>query len=234
MPLGDSYPGRCRPDPSCRRSRPMPMLAELVDAVVGVDTHRDSHEVEIALPTGSPIATCAIRNDAAGYAELLTWVRDHTPGPRLVVAIEGTRSYGVGLARMVAAVGLPVSECERPHRKARRGKRQVRPDRRTPRGSDRTASGRRPSTDTSRRRRPRSTAHPARSPPGPHRHRHRADQPIARAAADRRRHRPPVRPRRAHRRRPHRTGPPTPTPRRHSGAGYPPGRDSPAHPSPAR
>jgi transposase len=27
------------------------MLAELVDAVVGVDTHRDTHEVELALPT---------------------------------------------------------------------------------------------------------------------------------------------------------------------------------------
>ena len=36
----------------------MPMLAELVDAVVGVDTHRDSHEVEIALPTGIAIGTC--------------------------------------------------------------------------------------------------------------------------------------------------------------------------------
>jgi transposase len=98
------------------------MLAELVDAVVGVDTHRDTHEVEIALPTGSPIASCTISNDAAGYVELLAWVGDHAPGPRLVVAIEGTRSYGVGLARAVAAVGLPVIECERPHRTARRGK----------------------------------------------------------------------------------------------------------------
>jgi hypothetical protein len=33
------------------------MLAEVVDAVVGVDTHRDTHEVEIAYPTGTPIAT---------------------------------------------------------------------------------------------------------------------------------------------------------------------------------
>ena len=39
-------------------TRPVPMLAELVDAVVGVDTHRDTHEVEIALPNGAPIATC--------------------------------------------------------------------------------------------------------------------------------------------------------------------------------
>ena len=79
----------------------MPMLAELVDAVVGVDTHRDTHHAEIALPSGAPIATCSISNDSAGYAELLAWMLDHAPGPRLVVAIEGTRSYGVGLARAV-------------------------------------------------------------------------------------------------------------------------------------
>ncbi|MGH3997206.1 MAG: IS110 family transposase, partial [Pseudonocardiaceae bacterium] len=98
------------------------MLAELVDAVVGVDTHRDTHEVEIALPTGTPIATLTISNDSAGFAELLGWIVEHAPGPRLVVSIEGTRSYGAGLARAVAAAGLMVVECEQPHRKARRGK----------------------------------------------------------------------------------------------------------------
>ena len=45
------------------RTRPVPMLAELIDAVVGVDTHRDTHEVEIALPTGAPIGTRKISND---------------------------------------------------------------------------------------------------------------------------------------------------------------------------
>jgi transposase len=100
----------------------VPMLAELVDAVVGVDTHRDTHEVEIAHPTGTPIATCSISNDSTGYAELLAWIVDHAPGPRLAVSIEGTRSYGVGLARAAAAAGLIVVECEQPNRKARRGK----------------------------------------------------------------------------------------------------------------
>jgi hypothetical protein len=98
------------------------MLAELIDAVVGVDTHRDTHQVEIAYPTGAPIATTAISNDSTGYAELLAWIFDHTPGPRLAVSIEGTRSYGVGLARAVAAAGLLVIECEQPNRKARRGR----------------------------------------------------------------------------------------------------------------
>ena len=98
------------------------MLAELVDAVVGVDTHRDTHHVEIALPTGTPIATCTISNDTTGYAQLLAWILDHAPGPRVVVSIEGTRSYGIGLARAATAAGLLVLECEQPHRKARRGK----------------------------------------------------------------------------------------------------------------
>jgi hypothetical protein len=98
------------------------MLAELVDAVVGVDTHRDTHEAEIAHPTGMPIATCQVSNDSTGYAELLAWIVDHAPGPRLVVSIEGSRSYGLPLARAVSAAGLLVVECEQPNRKARRGK----------------------------------------------------------------------------------------------------------------
>ena len=94
------------------------MLAELVDAVVGVDTHRDTHQIEIALPTGAPIATCTITNDSRGYAQLLSWILDHAPGPRVAVSIEGTRSYGVGLTRAVTAAGLPVIECEQPAHKS--------------------------------------------------------------------------------------------------------------------
>ena len=39
-----------------------------------------------------------------------------------MVSIEGTRSYGIGLARAVTAAGLRVIECEQPDRKARRGR----------------------------------------------------------------------------------------------------------------
>ena len=100
----------------------MPMLAELVDAVVGVDTHRDTHQVEIADPNGVPIATCSITNDTTGYAQVLAWIFDHAPGPRLVVSIEGTRSYGLGLTRAITAAGLDVVECGQPNRRARRAK----------------------------------------------------------------------------------------------------------------
>jgi transposase len=39
-----------------------------------------------------------------------------------VFAIEGTRSYGIGLARAVARLGMPVLELERPARTERRGR----------------------------------------------------------------------------------------------------------------
>ena len=98
------------------------MLAEVVDAVIGIDTHRDSHEAEIADPAGRPIATVRVGNDSAGFARLLAAIAKTVPGPRVAVCIEGTRSYGIGLARALAAAGLLVIECEQPARKRRRGK----------------------------------------------------------------------------------------------------------------
>jgi transposase len=95
----------------------MPMLTEVVDAVVGVDTHRDSHEVEIADATGTPIATMRISNDSAGFGRLLTTIAEVVPGRRVVVSLEGSRSYVVGLARTLAAAGLLVIECEQPSRR---------------------------------------------------------------------------------------------------------------------
>jgi transposase len=100
----------------------MTMLAEVVDAVIGIDTHRDSHEVEIADPAGKPVAALRIGNDNAGFAQLLAAIAKVAPGPRVVACVEGSRSYGIGLARALAAAGLLVIECEQPSRKQRRGK----------------------------------------------------------------------------------------------------------------
>jgi hypothetical protein len=47
------------------------MLTELVDGVIGVDTHRDTHNAKIAYPTGAAIATCSIGNDSVGSTHLL-------------------------------------------------------------------------------------------------------------------------------------------------------------------
>ena len=98
------------------------MLAETVDAVIGIDTHRDTHEVEIADPSGKPIMMMQIGNDSAGFTQLLAAIAKVVPGPRVAVCIEGSRSYGIGLARVLAAAGLLVIECEQPSRRQRRGK----------------------------------------------------------------------------------------------------------------
>jgi transposase len=100
----------------------MTMLAEAVDAVIGIDTHRDTHEVEIADPAGKPVAALRIGNDSAGFAQLPEAIAKVVPGPRVAVCIEGSRSYGIGLARALAAAGLLVIECEQPRREQRRGK----------------------------------------------------------------------------------------------------------------
>jgi transposase len=99
------------------------MLAEVVDAVVGGDTHRDTHALELTAPSGATIATLMIGNNERGFAEAIAWVAEHAPGPRVVVGLEGTRSYRIGLARVLQAAGLTVVEIERPRRgERRRGK----------------------------------------------------------------------------------------------------------------
>jgi transposase len=77
------------------------MLAEVVDAVVGGDMHRDTHAFELTAPSGATIATRMIGNDESGYAEAIVWMAERAPGPRMVVGLEGTRSHGIGLARVL-------------------------------------------------------------------------------------------------------------------------------------
>jgi transposase len=98
----------------------MQMLADQVDAVVGVDTHRDTHTAVVLNPVGRALAETTVTNDEDGFAALVGWLAQHAPGPRIVVAIEGSRSYGIGLARHLAAAGFQVLEIEQPKRKERR------------------------------------------------------------------------------------------------------------------
>ena len=109
----------------------MTMLAEpnekvedptVLDAVVGGDTHRDTHQLEMLTGAGVMISTISIDNDADGYAAAIAWIAQHAPGPRVLVGLEGTRSYGVGLCRAVQTAGLQVVEVEQPKRGQRRGR----------------------------------------------------------------------------------------------------------------
>jgi hypothetical protein len=44
------------------------MLSEVIDAVIGADTHRDTNQVEIAHPSGAVIATRSFGNHSAGHS----------------------------------------------------------------------------------------------------------------------------------------------------------------------
>lgn len=97
----------------------MPMLTGMVDAVIGVDTHRDHHTVAVVDPTGGVIGTVELAADAFGYRRMLAFARDHAPGRR-VWAIEGTGSFGAGLSTSLLEHGEWVVEIDRPTRPARR------------------------------------------------------------------------------------------------------------------
>ena len=99
----------------------MTMLSEIVDAVIGVDTHRDTHALAMLSPYGATIAETVIDSDDDGLTSVLTWISEHAPGPRVVVGVEGTRSYGTGLVRVLQAAGVTVVEVARPQRVNRRG-----------------------------------------------------------------------------------------------------------------
>ncbi len=96
------------------------MLADELDFVVGVDTHRDEHALAlVACPSGVVVAETRVCAEQAGYAAALALARKRAPGAR-AWAIEGTGSYGKGLVRYLAAEGERVVEVERPRRQGRR------------------------------------------------------------------------------------------------------------------
>jgi transposase len=98
------------------------MLADDVAYVIGVDTHADSHT--LALVDARTQRTCRALTVAAsrsGYRGALRLARRHAPARR-VWALEGSGSYGSGLARFLHARGEQVLEVERPRRAGRSGR----------------------------------------------------------------------------------------------------------------
>jgi transposase len=82
---------------------------------LGVDTHKDTH-VAVALDgLGRHLGTLSVPTHMAGYRELLRWTREL--GTIEQVGVEGTGSFGAGLARMLKAEGIQVREVLRPKRR---------------------------------------------------------------------------------------------------------------------
>ena len=84
----------------------------------GVDTHADVHVAAALDRLGGLLGVRQFPASAAGYADLLEWLAGF--GTVALVGIEGTGSYGAGLARYLAAAGIGVVEVDRPDRQDRR------------------------------------------------------------------------------------------------------------------
>ena len=98
----------------------MPMLAELVEVVIGVDTHADTHTAAVVdARTGGVLARATVTTDPDGYAELVALAEAHS-GLR-AWALEGAGGYGAGLARYLSDLEELVVELDRPVRARRRG-----------------------------------------------------------------------------------------------------------------
>jgi transposase len=96
------------------------MLADELDYVLGVDTHRDEHVLAVVTaPAGAVIAGTAAAANVRGYRQLLRVAAEHARGRR-AWAIEGTGSFGAGLARYLAERGELVLEVSRTPRTERR------------------------------------------------------------------------------------------------------------------
>jgi transposase len=96
----------------------MTILSEIVDVVIGVDTHKDTHTAAAVTATGAVLESLTNPADSDGYAALVAFADRHE-GLR-AWAIESCNGYGAGLARLLQARGEWVIEVERPKRPARR------------------------------------------------------------------------------------------------------------------
>ena len=88
------------------------------DVVIGVDTHKDRHAAVAVDGLGGRLGDIDIAANGDGYAELLGWATSH--GRVAAFGVEGTGSYGNGLARFLRRHGQTVIEVSRPPRKGER------------------------------------------------------------------------------------------------------------------
>jgi hypothetical protein len=94
-----------------------------VDGVIlGVDTHLEPHVAVAVDQLDRRLGELTIPSTTGGYERLLRWAEDF--GLVRCAGVEGTSSYGAGLAGHLKAAGIAVVEVERPKRRhlRRRGK----------------------------------------------------------------------------------------------------------------
>ena len=94
------------------------MALSRTDVLIGVDTHKQEH-VAVALDgLGGRLGELTVDANPAGYAVLITWAEQFGRVARY--GVEGTGSYGSGLARFLRRHAHVVIEVSRPPRKGER------------------------------------------------------------------------------------------------------------------
>jgi transposase len=88
------------------------------EVVGGVDTHGEFHHAAVLDHLGRPLGDRQFPATTAGYQALLAWLCGF--GRLLRVGVEGTSSYGAGLARYLRSAGVAMVEVDRPNRRTRR------------------------------------------------------------------------------------------------------------------
>jgi len=88
------------------------------EVVLGVDTHLDVNVGAVISHTGKFLGTFAVETSARGHLELVAWAR--SLGCIRRAGVEGTGTYGAGLARVLREQGIEVLEVNRPNRSKRR------------------------------------------------------------------------------------------------------------------
>ena len=86
--------------------------------VVGVDTHKDEHVAVAVDGLGIRLGECRVQTTPDGYIRLERWATGI--GYVTAFGVEGTGSYGAGLARLLSGLGHQVIEVSRPDRSTRR------------------------------------------------------------------------------------------------------------------
>ena len=88
------------------------------EVILGVDTHLDIHVGAVISNIGKLLGTLATSTDTNGYSKLLTWARSFGCVRR--AGVEGTGTYGAGLACMLREQSIEIYEINRPNRAKRR------------------------------------------------------------------------------------------------------------------
>jgi transposase len=86
----------------------------------GIDTHQDIHVAAVVDSTGALLGTQQFPTTPLGLRALQRWLASH--GRLGKVGVEGTGSYGAGLARVLAGAGFTLVEVDRPNRQLRRAR----------------------------------------------------------------------------------------------------------------